>query len=70
MISKAAVRDEVFIAKTNSKYTTMDVFLGILLNFSEQLKFLSNWFVKKSDGQLFSFDVPAFPVFHFKSLNI
>ena len=69
MISKAAVRGEVFIAKTNSKYTTMDVFLGILLNFSEQLKFLSNWFVKKSEGQ-FSFDVPAFPVFHFKSLNI
>ena len=47
----------------------MDVFLEIFLNFSEQLKSLSNWFVKESEGQLFSLDVPACPVFHFKSLN-
>ena len=48
----------------------MDVYLEMFLNFSEQLKFLSNWLVKKPEGQLFSLDVPAFPVFHFKNLNI
>ena len=32
-----------FLGKINSKYTTMDVFLGIFLNFSKQLKFLGNF---------------------------
>ena len=43
MVSEALVRDEVFLAGIRSKCAIMDVFLGIFLNFSEQLKFLGNF---------------------------